>query len=447
MSNQTLRKPPSARPKQGQSKSGNSRSGRMGRYSRQTARGGAELRRDGKPLIFGWGRHLSRLQKNRIQTRAAYGFFGAVVAIVLVVFGFGVLQQNVLIPNQAIVSVNNTSISQDSYRKYLAYQAQVLWNKIQSELKEQQAASTKAQTGDKAASQRNQVLISLLQTDESSYLQSSITLNSVDRLEEDQLIQQGIQQLEAQHVAASHFTVSASAVNAQLASFKKSFPAGETYQQFLSKDSLSDGDVRAAITIDLRRNLMQTYLASLIFSPTKQVHLRKIEVDTRAHANTYRAELVKNPSNQEWSTLAKQNSLDPTTKTVGGDMGWVFRGGTDAAIEAWAFSPGVKVNDISPVIADTSGTFDVVQVLGVDPSRAANASELSAAQTNALDHWLSGQKANKSTHITTPDTTMTTATRNMPVIPDLNATLPNFNPNSQSGGSPSSVPGSTIPGQ
>lgn len=438
MSNQTLRKPPTTQSAQGKgrSKASGTTSGGI-RYRRQTARGGIEYRRDGQPLLFGWGRHLSRIQKNRIRTRAAYGFFGVIVAAVLGVFLFGVLQQTVLIPNSAIVTVNSTKITQDTFRKTLAYRAQMLWNKLQNEISQETQAKVKAQSGDPVASQQDQALISVIQTDESSYQQSAITQDVINRLIEDQLIQQGIAQFEVDHVAASTFAVSDKDVNTELAAFKKGFPSGETYQQFLDSNHMSNDDVLTAIRIDLRRNAMQKYLSSLLVSPMLHVHLRRIELDTTDHANKVRAEILKDPSDKNWATLAKQNSLDVTTKTVGGDMGWIFRGSADAAIENWAFGAGVKVNDISPVIKDTSGTFDIIQFLGSDPKRAVDPAQLSGAQANALDHWLSGQKALANAHISTANQDMLTAARNMPVKPDLNAQLPSYSsgvPNPPIGG-------------
>src|SRR5260221_12884012 len=128
MSNQTLRRTSSARSSQGSAKSGAGKAKqapRGGRYRRLSARGGAEVRRDGKPLIFGWGGHLSRLQKRRIQIRAAYFYYGGVCILVAALIGFGGVQQNVLIPKQSIVTVNSVGIAQDNYRQKRAHQGQV----------------------------------------------------------------------------------------------------------------------------------------------------------------------------------------------------------------------------------------------------------------------------------------------------------------------------------
>jgi hypothetical protein len=437
MSNQTLRRRSSARSAQGSAKSGTGKAKqapRGGRYRRLSARGGAEVRRDGKPLIFGWGGHLSRLQKRRIQIRAAYFYYGGIVLLVLAIIGFGVLQQNVLIPNQSIVTVNSVGIAQNTYRKELAYQGQVLWNQLQSELKDQAAASAKAQTGDAVAATKNQALISQIQADESNFAPAAIQQTSVDRLVEDQLLQQGISQFEAAHVPASNFAITSSAVNARLIAFKRAFPKGETYGKFLSDNHLSNDDVLTGIRIEMRRELMQKYLSALVVSPAHEVHLRRIQVDKLDVATKLRAELIKDPSDQHWSTLAKQDSLDATSKTVGGDMGWIFRGNTDQIIENWAFGQNVKVHDISPVLKDINSTFDIVQLVGVDPARLVDAATLSSAQGNALDHYLTGQRHLPQTHISAPDTNMLTDQRNQPVTPNLNTQLPNFNQNSSSAG-------------
>lgn len=440
MSNQTLRRTSAARSNGKNAGSATPPRTPSYRPRKQTARLSHGVRRDGKPLIFGWGRHLSNIQKSRYQQRAAYAFFGVVVAAVVAVAGFGLLQQNVLIPNQSIVTVNGQGVSQDTYRKYLAYQSELLWNQVKGEIAEQQALAAAVQKGDAAATQRNQVLGSLIQTDESNFQQSSITQESIGRLVDDQLIQKGIREFEAQHVPASKFVPTAKAIADQLTRFKKGFPQGETYAHFLAVNHMSDSDVKAAITIDLRRNLMSAYLSSIMTSPTRQLHLRRIELQTASDAAKELALLKKGGTGHDWATLAKKDSQDAQTKNIGGDMGWVFRGGADGAIEAWAFGSGRKVNDISPVIKDVSGTFDVVQILGVDPSRAVDPTQLSSAKSDALDHYLNAAHVLPGVSISTPDSTMLSASRNMPVAPNLNATLPSENPGG-SGPLPGGIPG------
>ncbi len=415
MSNQTMQRSTTKRRVRAKNSSS------AGNFSRQTAR--LEGRRDGKPLLFGWGAHLTRAQKARIQRRAAYSFAGLVIVLVIGVFVFGLLQQNIFIPNQSIVTVNGVHISQDQYRRVLAVDSQDLWNRIQSELKQQGQLVPKLQAGDKAATDQNTILTEQIQSDEANYSQAQITQSTIQQMIEDQLIRQNEKQFPNAKIEPT-----AQDITAKLNAFKAAFPTGETYAQFLQKDSLSDSDVRAALAIQLRRANLQAYLSSQLVSPTRQVHIRLIQTNDTAKARQILSSLQKDPSDANWSKLAKQDSLDVTGKNVGGDQGWVPPGTGDAAVGDWAYDSSRKVNDLSGVIKDTNGTYDVVQLLGIDPSRAVDPSLLKAAQGNALSHWISGQRADPRNNVTNTDQSMLTASRNMPTVPDLNAQLPNENP-------------------
>lgn len=438
MSNQTLQRPPAKRRAKAAK---NSKP-----YRRQTAR--LDGRRDGTPLIFGWGGHLTRTQKNQLQARAAYAFFGVVIVALLAVFVFGWIQQNYLIPNQAIVTVNSVGVTQDTYRKQLAYEAQTLWNTLQSELKQQATLQAQAQKGDTNAANQNTILTEHIQTDEANYAQSQLTQSAASLLVEDQLIRDGAKQFEQQnHVPAATFDPTTKDVNTALAAFKKAFPSNESYSSFLQKDNLTEADIRAAITLHLRRDKMQVYLSSLLVSPAKQAHIRKIETNTAADAQKVLVQLQKSPNdNALWTKLAKQDSLDPNSKDTGGDAGWIVNGQGDGVIDNWALASGHKAGDLSGVLKDASGTFDVVQVLDVDPSRAVDKTALQSAQSNALQFWLDTQKALPANHISTPDSTMESATRNIPTVPNLNAQLPNENPSSTPGAGTTGLPsGSGLP--
>ncbi len=439
MSNQTINKPATKR-RTGAKVSPNTAKntatkakGTPSVYRKQTAR--IDGRRDGKPLIFGWGGHLTKMQKERIQKRAAYGFFAAIILIIIAVLIFGLIQQNIIIPNQAIVKVNGVSVSQDTYRKLLAYNAQDVWNQYNNLIKQQGQLATQLQHGDPAATAENQTLIAQIQTVEGNYAQAQLTQTTMDQLVEDQLIQQGIRRFEQQNPKLkSKLEPTDAQITAKLNAFKAAFPVGETYSQFLSKDNLTDSDVRADVALELRRQLMQTYLASLLVSPTRQVHLRRIETNTAAQAQ-HVLQLI-NEKKITWDQAAKQYSLDPNTKGTGGDMGWVPPGTGDAGIELWAYAPGRTVNQTSPVIKDASGTFDIVQILGIDPHRAVDPTTLQDSQSNALSHWLSGQRADPRNSFSTPDQGMMNASRNLPSVPNLNATLKNENPQGANPGVP-----------
>lgn len=431
MSNQTLQ-PPTTKRRVRSGKSANTGGNR--RPSKRY-----EGRRDGKPLIFGWGGHLTKLQKQRIQQRAAYSFLGVVIVAVIGVFVFGAIQQNILIPNQAIVTINGVNVPQDAYRKLLAYNAQTEWNILQQKIKQLRDLTAKVQAGDKDATSQSAILKAQIQTEESNYQQAQLSQKTIDQLVEDQLIAQGASRLAKQDPKAKLEPTSADITN-ELNAFKAAFPSTEKYSDFLSKNNLSNDDIRAAITISQRRTLMQTYLATLLVSPTRQAHIRHIETNKLTDAQKIRDSLAKDPSDANWATQAKQNSLDPNTKNTGGDMGWIAPGTGDAALENWAYTSGRKAHELSQPFKDSNGTFQIAEVIEFDNSRPVDATLLKDAQNNALSHWLSGQRADTANHISTPVQDMLSASRNLPVLPNLNASLPNFNSQQQPGGMPPTGP-------
>src|SRR5579859_7181131 len=78
-------------------------------------------RRDGQALIFGWGSHLTRSQKQRYRERfvLAGGIF--VFFVVVLVIGIGALQQYYFAPRSPVATVNGASIQKQWYEKNLAY--------------------------------------------------------------------------------------------------------------------------------------------------------------------------------------------------------------------------------------------------------------------------------------------------------------------------------------
>src|SRR5205085_12273550 len=131
-------------------------------------------------------------------------------------------------------------------------------------------------------------------------------------------------------------------------------------------------------------------------------HARSMTIDTKAHAQTILKQLqADNASN--FAALAKKNSQDSSTSSNGGDLGWLVRGQYaqsegSAIVDNWLFDPHRYVSEISPILQE-NGTFRIVQILTIDPSRAIDASTLSSAKTNALSNWLLEVRAEPHTSV------------------------------------------------
>ena len=106
----------------------NQRSAKSKKYTKQTAH--VEARRDGTPLIFGWGGHLSHNEKTQLQHRAVWTVSVAVVLLIIAVIVGSWINLNVITPNLPITSVNGQPIPQSDYRKLLALKAQLELNKL-----------------------------------------------------------------------------------------------------------------------------------------------------------------------------------------------------------------------------------------------------------------------------------------------------------------------------
>ena len=418
MNSQTARRPDSKRP---------TRPAKVNKYTRQTAR--VEARRDGKPLVFGWGGHLSRSEKMALQRRAVWSITVAtIVLIVAVIVGFWV-NVNVIAPAQPITTVNGHGIPLADFRKLLAVKAQLELNKIQgtnglfsqrdalnkqviaqqadvdsitkqisaltTQIKTLPAGTQRSNAEAQLAGLKQKLVVSQQQhstlaaqysdfttntipLEQQLYTQPQQTSDSATWLQDDEVIREWLATQNSSINA--QINPSSSSIDKAVRDFSASFPVGSNYQKFLSTNNVSDNDVRAALTLTLRRSNMQTYVASQVVSPTYQVLARGITSATSGDANNLLKQLK---AGADFGKLAKAKSVDTQTNTKGGDFGWLARGqyiqtyaaNTSGTVENWIFAPSRTLNELSPVLSE-NGSFHIIQVLGIDPSRAVDSATL-----------------------------------------------------------------------
>lgn len=484
MSSQTARPP---RRPDGQR---TARSARAKRYVKQTAH--VEARRDGKPLIFGWGGHLSRNEKNKLQRRAIWGVSIAVAVLIVAVIIISWVNINVITPGLAITSVNGQAIPQSTYRKLVALKAQVENNKIygvhglnaqadslKSQVDAQQAIITNLNNdiaattkkiqalpagtsiertnltvqldSDKqklaTAQQQHDTLAAQYQTMQTTvtnalqlYTQSQVGNDSVQWLQDDAFIRSWLANQNS--TIQGQVNPSDSAVNSAVKSFIADFPKTTTYNAFLSSDNVSDADVHAMMALTLRRQNMQTYLASQIKSPAYAVLARTMTLDTQAHAQSILKQLK---SGGDFAKLAKANSVDSNTKDKGGALDWLIQGqfaqteaaNTSVVVDNWMFDRSRKLNEISPILME-NGAPRIVQILNINPAYTVDPATLKSVQDDALTIWELQQRALPGVQVTPADQTMLTDSSNMPS--SLPSSAPAQTPPA------SGLPGGTLPG-
>ena len=459
MTSQTARRPNSPRP---------TRSAKAKKYTRQTAH--VEARRDGKPLVFGWGGHLSRTEKIRLQRRVIWAMTAFIgLLIITVIVGFWV-NLNILIPAQPITTVNGESIPQSNYRKYFALDAQFEANHIygptglntqRDKLSKQvtdaqtvidglnkqikalptgkstqrtklQAQLTSAQTNhDNLNTQYQTMLQSTIPNEMQLFTQSQYGNDAVGTLQDDVFIRQWLAKQNS--TIAGRVQPSSSAIDQAISSFSANLPKATNYNKFLSDNSLSNNDARAMMAVMLRRINMQSYLSSLIVPPLYQVHARDITLSTLAQAKSILKQLK---NNGDFAQIAKAQSVDATTKANGGDLGWLAQGqyaqniasNTSGIVDNWIFDPARTANELSGVITE-NGAYHIIQILQIDHARSVDATTLGTLQRNALTSWLLSQKGKLGLSVISSDqnklldpTNIPNTTPSLPSSPPATAT-------------------------
>jgi parvulin-like peptidyl-prolyl isomerase len=460
------------------------RSIKQNRYVKQTAH--VEARRDGKPLIFGWGGHLSHSEKVRIQRRATWATAGAVILLILaVLIGFWV-NINIIIPGLPITTVNGHVITQAQYRKMVAFQTQLELNKVNgphglfAQRKNLEAQVSQLQTSvnndtnqvdilnaqikklpANATTQRsnlsaqvtglqqriietqtqvnalNQKVNTLTQTtiplEQQYFTAPQIENQSAAWLQEDEIIREWLANQSA--VVQAKIDPSASAINRAMNNFKANIPTTSSYSHFLSQDNVSDADVQVMMAINLRRAHLQAYLASLVVSPAYQVLARTMTIDTLSNAQAILKQLQHGA---DFAKLAAAKSVDASTNTKGGSLGWLARGQyadteQQAIVDNWMFDPARKLNEISPILME-NGAYHIVQILNIDPSRPIDGTTLQNLKDGAAADWILIQRANFGSKITAPDQSKLSDPQNLP--PDLPSGAPGQSPS----GTPAAMP-------
>ncbi|TMC22230.1 MAG: hypothetical protein E6J34_07050 [Chloroflexi bacterium] len=463
------------------------------KYTRQTAH--VEARRDGKPLIFGWGGHLSHTEKIRLQQRAVWFLTIFIVVLLVAVSVLYWVNINVISPGLAITTVNGQSIPQSDYRKMVAVKAQLQQNDLygphgltaqRDSLKDQVTAQQKiiddsnkqitelnnqikalpagpstqrtdlsaqltaaqkkladAQSKHDALDGQYQTMIqATIPAAQQLFSQGQVGNDSIDWLQTDVLMRQWLAKQSAD--IRAQIEPAPSAITRAVNDFTKNLPSTTSYAKFLSDDHVSESDVQNALAVQVRRDNLQKYLAAHTTSPTYQVHVRAMTFPTDGEAKDALKQLQQNG---DFATIAKK-SADTDTNTKGGDVGWLarYQYALDKAqkqsivVDNWIFDPARKVKELSPILSE-NGTSHIVQIMEIDRAHPVDAAKLKDLQDNALLFWTLVQKALPGASITTADQGMLTNPANMPPGLPSSAPAPQV-----PGGFPGGLPGG-LPGQ
>ena len=158
------------------------------------------------------------------------------------------------------------------------------------------------------------------------------------------------------------------------------------------KLGMTENDFRRIFFED---NLYRTKVYDAVTADVQQVQekvwARHILVSDETTAKTIRSLLL---SGGDFSTLAAAYSVDTTTSSSGGDLGWFAKGVQSTEVETAAFD--LPIGGISEPIEASDG-WHIIQVLGHE-ERALTADEWKAAKDAKYQEWLASAKTTATTN-------------------------------------------------
>lgn len=312
-------------------------------------------RPDGSPIIFGYGRHMTRKEKERAKQRIAYVALGAVVVISVVIVAFAAFYNAFIYPNQSVASVNGHGISRHDRDTFANYAS---------------AASTaNGQT---------------LPTDAATYANETLQKQLLTKLEAAQLL----------HLSVTHAEAN-TALNAQI----KSSGSG-TFNQFLTRYGLSKDDyTNMLVAPTLIRSKVVNYLLRGKPKVAEMWHYARIQVATQKQALAILQQLVPSGTTPvsktvTFASLAKSKSIDAQTNTNGGDLGWqrlsdaTATGGDSLLVPA--FLPTLKQMEKLHTryqVVRYANSWYVLDFEGHDLKHPISQQQLQADQAAAFNAW------------------------------------------------------------
>ena len=152
------------------------------------------------------------------------------------------------------------------------------------------------------------------------------------------------------------------------------------FQEELARTGINETLYRdmAAATV-IRKKVLDKFTAEVSASD-ESIRFRQILVRDQAAADDLREQIE---AGGDFAALAQESSLDPVTKSNGGEVGWVPRGVLDEKIEEQLF--GQEVNIIT-TYSTGSGAY-VLQVEEKSPDRPLDENQKSVLAQKTLADW------------------------------------------------------------
>ena len=427
---------------------------------------------EGEPLIFGWGAHLSRREKDRLMRRAVMAGAGLIVGVIALILLYAYLDEYVLQARAAVARIGPDTLDASAYaadlgadlahRIYYAGQVQQLLPKLVSE--EGADAAALSNGASRLLAQQEQQLqflpsVVLEQMIEAVIVRQEAAARGwtyteaerdeavaayLDEFSETQVrsriealippplpeptpipgeaeIRQSDQMVARADLAAAA-TATATAPTptpAPTAAPQTPTPVVPTptpalaarVDDYLAGTGIARADFERRVQDAWWRQRLERESIDAVPASQAQVRARHILVTNAEDAALAKERL---DAGEDFAELAAEMSLDTGTKEKGGDLGWFPRGVMTSAFEEAAFA--LELGQISEPVQTPFG-FHIIEALERADDVPLTENVLSQLQLRAFSQLLADRKESLGVERLLTQEIVTWAQRHMPQLP------------------------------
>jgi parvulin-like peptidyl-prolyl isomerase len=431
---------------------------------------------EGQPLIFGWGAHLSRREKDTIKRRAVMAGAGFVAALIVLILLYAYLNEYVLQARATVARVGTTNISASTYatalgtelahRVYYTRQVQQILPKLVSEAAEdpatlsnatsrllaqqeqqlqflpsytleqmveaiivRQEAAARGYTYSEA--EREEATAAYLGALSEAQLRNSIlsfisppapeiipvTADDEIRQSDQMLMRAELLSSQSAAATATALPVTPSPTAAPVTStpiVPTPTPAMDArVEAYLAGTGMSRETFAERVQDAWWRQRLEQDAIAAVPASQSQVHARHILIATEEDAALAKERL---DAGEDFAELAAEMSLDPGTKDTGGDLDWFPKGVMTPTFELVAFE--LAAGQTSDPIQTPFG-FHIIEVLEKADDVPIEPNALSQLQLRAFSQLLADRKVELNVERLLTQDIAVWAQRHMPPLPEL----------------------------
>ena len=156
----------------------------------------------------------------------------------------------------------------------------------------------------------------------------------------------------------------------------------EWYRQQLNETSFTDAEFREFVSTNLLAARLMKYLAERVSTVAEQFHVHMIVVETYDDAMEVRTRWEEG---EDFVDLAREVTLDESTRENGGDLGWMPAGVND--LVDWVIQD-LDIGVVSQPVTETGTYFYLFMISERDVARPLEEDDLLVLQSQVLNEWL-----------------------------------------------------------